>query len=47
MLPSIFEKHTCSNRTKSLLIVNETNIISKNNENFAMERFCYLLHPSF
>ena len=39
MLPSIFEKHkTCSNRTKSLLIVNQTNIISKNNEDFAMER---------
>ena len=28
MLPSIFEKHKiCSNRTKSLLIVNQSNII--------------------
>ena len=30
MLPSIFEKHKiCSNRTKLLLIVNLSNIISK------------------
>ena len=49
MLPSIFEKHKiCSNRTKSLLIVNKTNIISKNNEDFAMERrfLIYLTLPS-
>ena len=42
MLPSvsIFEKHKiCSNRTKSLLIVNLSNIISKINEDFAMERY--------
>ena len=39
ILPSVFEKHKiCSNRTKSLLIVNFTNIIRKNNEDFAMER---------
>ena len=39
MLPSIFEKHKiCSNRTKSLLIVNQSNIFSNKNEDFAMER---------
>ena len=39
MLPSIFEKHKIySNRTKSLLIVNYSNIINKNNEDFAMEQ---------
>ena len=33
------EKHKiCSNRTKSLLIANQSNIISKKNEDFAMER---------
>ena len=38
MLLSIFEKHkTCSNRTKSLLIINYSKIISKNNEDFATE----------
>ena len=39
MLPSIFEKHkTCLNRIKLLLIVNLSNIISKDNEDFAIER---------
>ena len=39
MLPSTFEKHkTCLNRIKSLLIVNLSNIISKDNEDFAIER---------
>ena len=39
MLPSIFAKHKiCSDCTKSLLIVNQFNIIGKNNEDFAMER---------
>ena len=39
MLPSIFEKHKiCSNRTKSLLIDNQSNIFSNKNEDFAMER---------
>ena len=39
MLPSIFEKHkTWLNRIKSLLIVNLSNIISKDNEDFAIER---------
>ena len=39
MLPSIFEKNkTCLNRIKSLLIVNLSNIISKDNEDFAIER---------
>ena len=38
MLPSIFEKKkkNCSNRTKSLLIVNL--ILSAKNESFAVER---------
>ena len=39
MLPSIFEKHkTWLNRIKSLLIVNLSNIFSKDNEDFAIER---------
>ena len=39
MLPSIFEKRkTCLNRIKLLLIVNLSNIISKDNEDFAIER---------
>ena len=39
VLPSIFEKHkTCLNRTKSLLILNLSNIISKDNEDFAIEQ---------
>ena len=43
MLPSIFEEHrVCSNRTKSLLIVNQSNIISKKNQNFAME-WCFVI----
>ena len=38
MLPSIFEKHKiCSNCTKSLLVVNQSNIIFKSNKDFAME----------
>ena len=38
MLPSSFEKQKIRlNRTKSHLILNKTNIISKNIENFAME----------
>ena len=43
MLPSMFEKHKMySNRAKSLLIVNLSNIISKSNEDFAMVRHCLL-----
>ena len=40
MLPLIFEKHKiCSNRTKSLLIVDESDIINQQNyEDFAIER---------
>ena len=39
MLPSSFEKHKISlNRTKSLLAVNQSNIISKNNEDLGTER---------
>ena len=39
MLPSSFGKHKiCSNRTKSLLTVNQSNIISKNNEDLGIER---------
>ena len=39
MLPSIFEKYKiCSNHTKSLQIVNWFNIISKSNDDFAMEQ---------
>ena len=39
MLPAIFEKYEiCLNRTKSRLIVDQPNILSAKNENFAMER---------
>ena len=49
MLPPIFEKHKISlNRTKLLLIVNLSNIISKSTEDFAMEQcFFYLTSPFF
>ena len=39
LLPSSFEKHKiCLNCTKSLLIVNWSDIISEINEDFAMEQ---------
>ena len=39
MLHLIFEKHKiCSSRPKLPLTVNQSNIISKNNADFAMER---------
>ena len=39
MQSSTFEKHKISsNRTKLRLIVNLSNIMSKNNEDFVMER---------
>ena len=47
MLPSIFEKYS-SNLTESLLIVNYSNNIRKEKENFPSERrFIIWIHPSF
>ena len=47
MLPSVFKKHKISsNRTISLILDNETNIIRKNNEDFAMERR-FVIYSSF
>ena len=43
MLPSIFLKHKiCWNYTISLRIVNYSNIIRKNNEDFATKRGCVI-----
>ena len=49
MLLSIFERHEiCLNGIKSLFILNYTNTISKNIENFVMDpRFVIYLHSMF